>query len=121
MNEEKHAKHIRIIYTRALERMLSKCVSYLLKEEHNDKEKFLAFIENIRSPVDKAQTIALDNSYYKMLESLIKEILSLKDKTFDFDEMKRYILRSANALQKIQRERNSKKEKHKKRKFEDGY
>jgi hypothetical protein len=122
MYEDKHQnRHLRIIYTRLLERGVSKCVSYLLKEEHDDKEKFLAFIENIAKPIQKAQKVPLDNSYYNGLEQLMESIIHLKDKTFDFEETRRNILRTANGLKKIQRERNRKKEKHKKKKFNDGY
>ena len=122
MYEDKHQnRHLRIIYTRLLERGVSKCVSYLLKEEHDDKEKFLAFIENIAKPIQKAQKVPLDNAYYNGLEQLMESIIHLKDKTFDFEETRRNILRTANGLKKIQRERNRKKEKHKKKKFNDGY
>jgi hypothetical protein len=120
-NDKQQNRHLRIIYTRLLERGLSKCVSYLLKEEHDDKEKFLSFIEHIAKPIQKAQKVPLDNRYYNNLEQLVESIMHLKDKTFDFEETRREILRTANGLQKIQRERNSKKEKHKKKKFEDGY
>jgi hypothetical protein len=121
MKEEKQNRHLRIIYTRVLERGLSKCVSYLSKDDHDDKDRFLAFVENIRKPIEKAQKVSLDNTYYNSLEKLVESILTLKDREFDFDETTRYILRSANGLQKIQRERNIRKDKHKKKKFDDGY
>lgn len=118
---ERDAKHLRIIYTRVLERGIGKVVSYINKDENDDKEHFLSFIETIRKPIEKAQVVPLDNSYYNGLEKLMQTILSLKEKAFDFEEMRRDILRTANGLQKIQRQRNSKKEKHKKKKFDDGY
>lgn len=121
MQHDKHDRHLRIIYTRVLERGLSKSVSYLLKEEHDNKEKFLSFVDSISKPIQKAEKVPLDNEYYDGLEKLVESILSLKDKTFDFEETKREILRTANGLQKIQRQRNSRKEKHKKKKFDDGY
>ena len=118
---EKEAKHLRIIYTRVLERGVSKVVSYLNKDENSDKERFLSFIETIRKPIEKAQVVPLDNTYYNGVEKLMQTILSLKDKAFDFEETRRDIVRTANGLQKIQRQRNSKKEKHKKKKFDDGW
>jgi hypothetical protein len=121
IKEEKQQRHLRIIYTRVLERGLSKIVSYLSKDDHDDKERFLAFVENIKKPILKAQKVSLDNEYYNSLERLVESILTLKDKEFDFDETSRDILRSANGLQKIQRQRNIRKDKHKKRKFDDGY
>ena len=121
IKEEKQQRHLRIIYTRVLERGLSKIVSYLSKDDHDDKERFLAFVENIKKPILKAQKVSLDNEYYNSLERLVESILTLKDKEFDFDEASRDILRSANGLQKIQRQRNIRKDKHKKRKFDDGY
>jgi len=119
--EEKHEKHLRIIYTRYLERGVSKCVSYLLKEEHDDKEKFLTFVESVAKPILKAQKVPLDNSYYNGLETLMESLMTLKDREFDLEETRRDVLRRANGLQKILREKNSRKEKHKKKKFEDGY
>jgi hypothetical protein len=121
IKEEKQQRHLRIIYTRVLERGLSKIVSYLSKDDHDDKERFLAFVENIKKPILKAQKVSLDNEYYNSLERLVESILTLKDKEFDFDETSRDILRSANGLQKIQRQRNIRKDKHKKKKFDDGY
>ena len=121
IKEEKQQRHLRIIYTRVLERGLSKIVSYLSKDDHDDKERFLAFVENIKKPILKAQKVSLDNEYYNSLERLVESILTLKDKEFDFGETSRDILRSANGLQKIQRQRNIRKDKHKKKKFDDGY
>ncbi len=121
MEHNKHEKHLRIIYTRVLERGLSKCVSYLLKEENHDKEQFAAFIKTISKPIQKAQKVALDNAYYHALEKLMESIMILPEKAFDFEESKNEILRAANGLQKIQRQRNKKSDKHKKKKFDDGY
>ena len=121
MNEEKNEKHLRIIYTRVLERGISKCVSYLLKEEHDDKKKFLAFVEQISKPIQKVQKVDLDNEYNNKMQKLMEFIMALKDKEFDLEETRRDIIRTANGLQKIQRQRNNRKEKHKKRKFDDGY
>ena len=120
MYPNKHDRHLRIIYTRVLERGLSKCVSYLLKDEHDDKKKFLAFVKSITKPIQKVERVPLDNEYYNGLERLVESIMTLEEKEFDFDETRRDILRSANGLQKIQRQRNTRKEKHKKKKFEDG-
>jgi hypothetical protein len=121
MKEERQNRHLRIIYTRVLERGLSKCVSYLSKDDHDDKDRFLAFVENIKKPIQKAQKVSLDNEYYNSLERLVESILTLKDKEFDYEETKQDILRSANRLQKIQRQKNTKRDKHKKSKFDDGY
>ena len=119
--EEKQGKHLRIIYTRVLERGLSKCVSYLIKDKNNSKERFLDFVETIRRPIEKAEVVPLDNEYYNGLQKLMESILTLKDREFDYEETARDIVRTANRLQKIQRQRNSKSDKHKKRKFDDGY
>lgn len=120
MHEEKNNKHLRIIYTRLLERGVSKCVSYLKKEENDNKEKFLAYIESISKPINKAKKVPLDNSYYNALERLMETIMMLKEKEFDLEETRQEVLRTANGLQKMLRQKNSKKEKHKKKKFEDG-
>ena len=119
--EEKQGKHLRIIYTRVLERGLSKCVSYLIKDKNDSKERFLDFVETIRKPIEKAEVVPLDNEYYNGLQKLMESILTLNDREFDYEETARDIVRTANGLQKIQRQRNSKSDKHKKRKFDDGY
>ena len=119
--EEKREKHLRIIYTRVLERGLSKCVSYLNKEENDSKERFLEFVESIRKPIEKVEKVALDNTYYNGLEKLIDSILTLKDREFDYQESARDILKKANGLQKLQRVKNRKRDKHKKKKFDDGW
>ena len=118
---EKQGKHLRIIYTRVLERGLSKCVSYLIKDKNDSKERFLDFVETIRRPIEKAEVVALDNEYYNGLQKLITSILTLKDREFDYEETARDIVRTANGLQKIQRVRNTRRDKHKKKKFDDGY
>ena len=119
--EEKQGKHLRIIYTRVLERGLSKCVSYLIKDKNDSKERFLDFVETIRRPIEKAEVVPLDNEYYNGLQKLMESILTLKEREFNYEETARDIVRTANRLQKIQRQRNSKSYKHKKRKFDDGY
>jgi len=120
-NQEKQGRHLRIIYTRVLERGLSKCVSYLIKDKNDSKERFLAFVETIRRPIEKAEVVSLDNEYYNGLQKVMESILSLKDREFDYSETARDIVRTANGLQKIQRQRNNRRDKHKKKKFDDGY
>ena len=119
--EEKQGKHLRIIYTRVLERGLSKCVSYLIKDKNDSKERFLDFVETIRRPIEKAEVVDLDNEYYNGLQKLMASILTLKEREFDYEETSRDIVRTANGLQKIQRVRNTRRDKHKKKKFDDGY
>ena len=119
--EEKQGKHLRIIYTRVLERGLSKCVSYLIKDKNDSKERFLDFIETIRKPIEKAEIVNLDNEYYNGLQKLMESILTLKDREFDYEKVRADIVRTANGLQKIQRQRNTRRDKHKKKKFDDGY
>jgi hypothetical protein len=119
--EEKQGKHLRIIYTRVLERGLSKCVSYLIKDKNDSKERFLDFVETIRKPIEKAEVVDLDNEYYNGLKKLMESILTLRDREFDYEETARDIVRTANGLQKIQRQRNTRRDKHKKKKFEDDY
>ena len=94
-----------------LERGLSKCVSYLIKDKNDSKERFLDFIETIRKPIEKAEVVPLDNEYYNGLQRIIEFILALKDREFDYEEVSRDIVRTANGLQKIQRQRNNRSEK----------
>ena len=51
----------------------------------------------------------------------MESILTLKEREFDYEETARDIVRTANGLQKIQRQRNTRSDKHKKKKFDDGW
>ncbi len=120
MRRDKDDRHLRIIYTRVLERSISKCVSFLSKEENSDKDKFLHFIKTIQKTVDKAQKVPLDNEYYKGLEKLWTKSCDINEDEFDLDEFRQNFTREANRLQKLKRVKNKKREKHKLSRFEDG-
>jgi len=114
---ERGKKYLLIIYTRLLERFISKCVSSLSKD-NSTKENFLTLIERISKPFEDLQKVPLDSEYYNGVEKLVEYIRNIPLKEFDFEEEQRYILRTANGLQKIKRKRNNKKDKHKKRDFD---
>ncbi len=114
---ERGKKHLLIIYTRVLERFISKCVSSLSKENSN-KDNFLILLERISKPLEDIERVDLDNEYYNGVEKLVDYIQNIPLKEFNFEEEQRYILRTANGLQKIKRKRNRKKDKHKKRDFD---
>jgi len=120
-SQKQQSRHLRIIYTRLLERGLSKCVSYLKKEENDDKEAFLTFVARISKPIQKAKKVPLDNSYYNALEHLMQSVMTLPQREFELEETRAEILSTANSLQKILRQRSKSKEKHKKKNFDDGY
>jgi len=120
MKNDKHQRHLRIIYTRVLERGVGKCVNYLNTNEECDKDNFLQLLEQIDKSIQKVAKVPLDNNYYKGIEELIEDILELQKKEFDCDEVSLMIHRRANSLQKLKRIKNSKKTKHKKQIFDDG-
>ena len=120
MKSEKHQRHLRIIYTRVIERGVGKCVNFLNKNQENTKDHFLELLEKIDKSIQKVVKVPLENSYYKGMEELMEDILNLQKKEFDFDEVSSMIHRRANSLQKLKRIKNSKKTKHKKQIFEDG-
>ncbi len=114
---ERGKKHLLIIYTRVLERFISKCVGSLSKES-STKENFLVLLERISKPFEDLEKVPLDSEYYNGVERLVEYIRNIPLKEFDFEETKLYILRTANGLQKIKRKRNNKKDKNKKRDFD---
>ncbi len=116
----KQDRHLRIIYTRVLERGLNRCVAYFLNEALPQEDKILQIASQIREKLDKVQKVPLDSDYYKALETLVEKILSLQASSFDPIEIQNTILRQANHLQKQKRLKNRKREKHKKSRFEDG-
>ncbi len=116
----KHERHLRIIYTRVLERGLNRCVAYLLNEANPQEEKILQITSQIRKKLDSVQKVPLDSDYYKALEQLVHKLLNLQAGSFDPQEIQSAILRQANLLQKQKRLKNRKREKHKNSRFEDG-
>ncbi len=118
--DKREDRHLRIIYTRVLERTLSKTVSYLQNEQNNDKDKFISFIEVLDKAYQKCQKVPLDSEYYNSLEKLVLIILNLPKKEFNLDETRIEITREANRLKKLQRVKKRKRDKHRKREFDDG-
>ena len=120
MKIQKHQKHLRIIYTRVIERGVGKCVNFLNEKDECNKKSFLELLSTIEKSIKKVTKVPLDNNYYKGLEELMEEILELQKKEFDCEETSLMIHRRANSLQKLKRIKNTKKTKHKKQIFDDG-
>ncbi len=118
--DKREDRHLRIIYTRVLERTLSKVVSFFQNNETADKKKFSNLLKELQKRYDKATPVPLDSDYYSSLEKLVLTILNLVNKEFDIDEVGMDIVREANRLKKSKRVRKLKREKHRKREFEDG-
>ncbi|PSM51679.1 hypothetical protein CBLAS_1100 [Campylobacter blaseri] len=105
-------KSQRVKYIRALERFVKSAIN-LLKREDFDKELFEARVFKNLEVLKKVEPAHLDQPYTKALENFASSISLLKSK----DEL----IKEANLLEKLKTKKSYKKEKHKKRDFNDGY
>lgn len=119
--EKKQDRHKRIIYTRLLERFVNKCVNFINTKEESTKKEFDAFILSIKSTIEKAETVPLHNEYFSELEKFVTFLINIPESNHEMDELKNNILRDANRLRKIQRQKTFKKDKHKKQPFDDEF
>jgi hypothetical protein len=116
MNE----KQKRALYTRTLEKSLNKIVSFLLKDENSDKDRFVEVIDSSKKSLDKVEKIHLENEYYTYMERLVLSVLKLPKIEFDLEIERDSILKEANRIRKIKRKKSQKRPKHKSQKFDDG-
>jgi hypothetical protein len=70
----------------------------------------------------KIQQVELTSTYLLSLKKFIDlTLLYLENHTDDFEEERARLLKEANLLQKEKNQANYKKDKHKHKKFDDGY
>ena len=121
MSFKQNDKTIRLRYIRVLEKFITRTIS-LLKKEQFDFELYKKAIEKNYLELKKTPSIELYNEYPKALQSLSQFILdSLTNHSEDFSNEKNQILKQSNLLEKLKNNNRYKKDKHKKKKFHDGY
>ncbi len=121
MNIKTNDKTIRLRYIRVLEKFLTRTIS-LIKKDNFDLDLYKKAVEKNYQELKKTPSIELYNEYPKALKSTVQYILdTLQDHTKDFANEKNCILKNANLLEKLKNNNRYKKDKHKKRKFNDGY
>ncbi|MEA2051027.1 MAG: hypothetical protein U9O56_09890 [Campylobacterota bacterium] len=121
MKHEVNEKTIRLRYIRILEKFNTKAVT-LLKYDNFDLELFKKAILKGYETLQNTKSVPLYSEYPMQVQKFSQDILnSLDNHTKDFEEEKQYLLKQFNLLQKNKNNNNYKKDKHKKKKFTDGY
>lgn len=114
-------KTIRLRYIRVLEKFNTKAIS-LLKYDNFDLELYKKAIIKAYGELQKVKTIELYSEYPIGVKNLTQSILdTLENHSKDFEEEKAHILKQSNLLAKLKNNNRYKKDKHTKKKFNDGY
>jgi len=121
MQKEVNEKTIRLRYIRVLEKFNTKAIS-LLKYDNFDMELFKKATLKAYGELQKAKTCELYSEYPVAVKNLTQTILdTLENHSKDFEEEKAHILKQSNLLAKLKNNNRYKKDKHTKKKFNDGY
>lgn len=131
MRKEVNEKTIRLRYIRVLEKFVTKTIS-LLKYDNFDKELFKKATIKAFDELQKTKTCDLYSEYPVAVRDLTLHIMYCVDndtknddevetKPTNFENEKASILKQANLLEKLKNNNRYKKDKHKNKKFNDGY
>ena len=116
-----HEKQLRIRYIRVLDEFLTRTMSLLKLENFNYelfRERTLKNYEDLK----KVDPIDLHSPYYSQLKAFIdKTLLYLETHSDSFENERAALLKDANLLQKEKKKNSYSKDKHKHKKFDDGY
>lgn len=116
-----HDKQLRIRYIRVLEKFFTRTVS-LLKLENFDHELFKE--RTLKNYEDMKRTKEMDvhSPYLSSLKNFVNMTLQyIQNHSKDFESERDTLLKEANLLQKEKNKNSYKKDKHKNKKFDDGY
>lgn len=116
-----HEKQLRIRYIRVLEKFFTRTLS-LLKLEDFDFELFKQRTLKNFEDTKRVKKIELTSPYLISLKKFIDLTLQyVQNHSETFEEERNNLLKEANLLQKDKNRNNYKKDKHKSKKFDDGY
>lgn len=116
-----HEKQLRIRYIRVLEKFFTRTVA-LLKLEDFDFDKFKERTIKNFEDTKRVKKVELSSSYLVGLKNFIDLTLRyLEYHSDDFEGERNHLLKEANLLQKEKKRNTYKKDKHKNKKFDDGY
>jgi len=117
MNE----KVLRIKYIRVLEKFLTRSVA-LVKNPDFDLDNFKLNIDRYYEDITKVKAVRLDSQYHKKLQDYVNLVLQFtQNHSKTFEDEKQLFLKEANLLHKEKNKSTYKKDKHRKRSFNDGY
>lgn len=133
MQKEVNEKTIRLRYIRVLEKFITKAIS-LLKYDNFDKDLFKTATLKAYTQLQKTKSCELYSEYPLAIRNLAQHIMNcienhtnkIEDEDYfnkseNFEEEKASILKQANLLAKLKNNNRYKKDKHKHKKFNDGY
>lgn len=121
MQKELNEKTIRLRYIRVLEKFITKSVS-LIKYDNFDRVLFQKATLKSYTELKKVKTCDLYSEYPVALKNLVNIIVgTLQNHSEDFENEKALILKQSNLLEKLKNNNRYKKDKHKHKKFSDGY
>lgn len=116
-------KTIRLKYVRYLEKFHKRSIS-LLKHNKFDVDIFIKNINKYYEELKLIPSIRLDSAYLQLLEDYVNTTLQYTtnhEEEDDFEEKRAILLHKSNQLHKEKNKSNYKKDKHKKKSFNDGY
>ena len=121
MQKEVNEKTIRLRYIRVLEKFITKSVS-LLKYDNFDSELFKTATIKAYNELKKTKSCDLYNEYPIAIRNLVQHIMnSIENHSKDFENERTSILKQSNLIEKLKNNNRYKKDKHKHKKFHDGY
>lgn len=121
MKYEINEKTKRLRYIRSLEKFNTKSIS-LLRYDNFDIELFKKAILRGFEELKKTPSLPLYSEYPLKLQFLSQLIIdSIENHSKDFKSERKNILKESNLLDKLKNNNRYKKDKHKNKKFNDGY
>lgn len=117
MNE----KTVRLRYIRVLEKFSTKAIT-LLKYDEFDLELYKKAVLKAYESLQKTQSASLYSEYPSKLKAYAQLVLdTLENHSKDFESERAMLLKEYNLLQKEKNKGSYRKDKHKHKKFNDGY
>ncbi len=121
MKYEVNEKTKRLRYIRILEKFTTKAIG-LLKYDNFDLELYKKAMTRSYDELQKIESLDLYQEYPMALKNLAQLILNnLDSHSKTYEDEKKAILKSSNLLYKLKNNNRYKKDKHKNKKFNDGY
>ena len=116
-----HDKQLRIRYIRVLEKFFTRTVS-LLKLGNFDHNLFKERTLKNHEEMNKTKVMEVHSPYLTSLKRFVETTLNnIRNHSKDFESEREGLLKEANLLLKDRNRNNYRKDKHKKKKFDDGY
>lgn len=116
-----HEKQLRIRYIRVLEKFFTRTVS-LLKLEDFEFELFKQRTQKNFEDMNRTKAMDVHSSYLSSLKRFVDLVMaSTKYEEKDFESTRQGLLKEANLILKDKNKNSYKKDKHKHKKFNDGY